>query len=271
MSSTRAPRRARRSSKGSVVDITVSNGQAEGRPCRRGREEPRRRGRTLAERRAGAARVPRGRRAKPRTPSRARTRRRARSIEKGSSVRINVSQGPSRVACRRSSGCRSTRRAPALQGAGLRGRARATSTASEPKDTVVDQSPSELSAPRGATVTLFVSKGPNDVDGPRRDEPGRGLGATRRSSSPASRSQVQRQDVTDPGLDGIVLTQEPGRRHEGEAGLDGHDHRRAAGRAALGHAAATATGPAVTRRVRVAVLWAAARASTRSRSRPRAR
>ena len=76
-----------------------------------------------------------------------------------------------------------------------------------PKGEVVDQSPSSQ-AQKGSTITLSVSKGPPmstvpDVTAQDEDS----------ASSTLEQSgfvvQVQRQDVQDPGLEGIVLSQSP--------------------------------------------------------------
>jgi serine/threonine-protein kinase len=74
-------------------------------------------------------------------------------------------------------------------------------------DTVVDQSPSG-SAPPGSTITLSVSKGPKTSSVPdvtSQDE----QSARDTLTSAGFKVQVKSQDVTDPGLDGIVLDQSP--------------------------------------------------------------
>jgi serine/threonine-protein kinase len=77
----------------------------------------------------------------------------------------------------------------------------------EPKDTVVDQSPS-VRAQKGSTITLSVSKGPKTSTVP--DVGSQDEGSARSALESAGFVvQVVRQDVTDPGLDGIVLSQSP--------------------------------------------------------------
>ena len=77
----------------------------------------------------------------------------------------------------------------------------------QPADTVVSEVPSG-SAPPGSTIKLSVSKGPKQSTVPdvtNQDE------ASARSTlkSAGFKVKVQRQDVNDPGLDGIVLSQDP--------------------------------------------------------------
>ena len=77
----------------------------------------------------------------------------------------------------------------------------------QPKGTVVDQSPSG-SAPPGSTINLSVSRGPQMSTVPdvtSQDE----QSASSALQSAGFKVQVQRQDVNDPGLDGIVLSQNP--------------------------------------------------------------
>ena len=78
----------------------------------------------------------------------------------------------------------------------------------QPADRVVDQSPSG-SAPAGSTIKLSVSKGPKTSSVPdvtSQDE----QSARDTLTSAWFKVQVQNQDVTDPGLEGIVLDQSPG-------------------------------------------------------------
>jgi serine/threonine-protein kinase len=76
-----------------------------------------------------------------------------------------------------------------------------------PLGIVVDQSPSGT-APKGTTIQLSVSKGPKQSTVPdvtSQDE------ESARSTLQAAgfKVTVTRQEVTDPGLDGIVLSQSP--------------------------------------------------------------
>jgi serine/threonine-protein kinase len=77
----------------------------------------------------------------------------------------------------------------------------------QPKDTVVAQNPSGTAAP-GATVTLSVSKGPTQSTVP--DVTSQDEDSARATLQAAGfKVTVQQQDVGDPGLNGIVLSQSP--------------------------------------------------------------
>jgi eukaryotic-like serine/threonine-protein kinase len=128
------------------------------------------------------------------------------TVEKGSRVRINVSSGPAEVDVPSVVGLPFDQASAALQNEGF-AVARTNVDSDEPADTVVDQSPSG-SAPRGATIRLSVSKGPKTLSVPdvtSQDE--ESAASTLRSSG--FEVEVQRQDVNDPGLEGIVLDQNP--------------------------------------------------------------
>ena len=72
---------------------------------------------------------------------------------------------------------------------------------------VVDQSPSGQ-AQKGSTITLSVSKGPKLSTVP--DVTSQDEGSARAALQGAGFVvQVRKQDVTDPGLEGIVLNQDP--------------------------------------------------------------
>jgi eukaryotic-like serine/threonine-protein kinase len=126
-------------------------------------------------------------------------------VEKGSSVRINYSSGPAEVDVPNVVGMPYDQAAASLQGQGF-GVKRTDVDSDQPKDTVVDQSPDR--APSGATITLSVSKGPKTSTVPdvtSQDE------ASAKSTLQAAgfTVQVQQQDVNDPGLVGIVLSEDP--------------------------------------------------------------
>ncbi len=127
-------------------------------------------------------------------------------VEKGSKVRINVSSGPSDVTVPSVIGLTFDQATRTLRDQGFLV-SRKDVDSDQPKDTVVDQSPSG-SAPKGSTIQLSVSKGPKESTVPdvtSQDE------ASARSTleSAGFKVMVQHQDVTDPGLDGIVLSQNP--------------------------------------------------------------
>jgi eukaryotic-like serine/threonine-protein kinase len=127
-------------------------------------------------------------------------------VEKGSRVRINYSSGPAEVDVPSVIGLPFDQASAALQNEGF-AVARRNVDSDRPKDEVVDQSPSDR-AQKGSTITLSVSKGPKLSTVPdvtSQDE------ASARSSleSAGFVVQVQLQDVNDPGLEGIVLSQRP--------------------------------------------------------------
>ena len=127
-------------------------------------------------------------------------------VNKGSKVRINVSSGPAEVDVPSVIGLSFADATSALQNEGF-AVARKDVESEEPKDTVVDQSPS-VRAQKGSTITLSVSKGPKTSTVP--DVGSQDEGSARSALESAGFVvQVVRQDVTDPGLDGIVLSQSP--------------------------------------------------------------
>ena len=127
-------------------------------------------------------------------------------VNKGSKVRINVSSGPAEVDVPSVIGLSFADASSALQNEGF-AVARKDVESEEPKDTVVDQSPS-VRAQKGSTITLSVSKGPKTSTVP--DVGSQDEGSARSALESAGFVvQVVRQDVTDPGLDGIVLSQSP--------------------------------------------------------------
>jgi eukaryotic-like serine/threonine-protein kinase len=128
------------------------------------------------------------------------------TIIQGSRVRINVSSGPAAINVPSVIGLPFDQASAALQNQGFAVK-RTNVESDQTADTVVDQSPSGT-APRGATITLSVSKGPKTSTVPdvtNQDEQSARDGLT----SSGFKVQVQRQDVTDPSLEGIVLDQSP--------------------------------------------------------------
>jgi eukaryotic-like serine/threonine-protein kinase len=127
-------------------------------------------------------------------------------VDKGSRVRINYSSGPAEVDVPSVIGLQFDQASAALQGQGF-AVARTDVESDRPKGEVVDQSPSGQ-AQKGSTINLSVSKGPKTSSVPdvtSQDE------ASARSTLEQSGFvvQVRNQDVTDPGLEGIVLSQSP--------------------------------------------------------------
>jgi eukaryotic-like serine/threonine-protein kinase len=128
------------------------------------------------------------------------------TVVKGSKVRVNVSSGPADVTVPSVIGLPFDQASTALQNQGF-GVGRKDVDSNEAADTVVAQSPSGSAKP-GSTITLSVSKGPKTSSVPdvtSQDE----QSARDTITSAGFKVQVQRQDVTDPGLDGIVLDQNP--------------------------------------------------------------
>jgi serine/threonine-protein kinase len=128
---------------------------------------------------------------------------------KGEKVRINVSQGPKPVGVPPVVGSPYESAAGTLQGAGF-AVARRDVESNDPKGVVVQMDPpaNSLSAP-GATITLFVSKGPKQSTVPDVTSFSRADAiATLRNSG--FRVVVDVQDTEDPSLDGVVMTQTPG-------------------------------------------------------------
>jgi beta-lactam-binding protein with PASTA domain/predicted Ser/Thr protein kinase len=129
------------------------------------------------------------------------------TVVKGSKVRINVSSGPADVTVPSVIGLSFDQASAALQNQGF-AVSRVNVESDEPADRVVDQSPSG-SAPAGSSIKLSVSKGPKTSSVPdvtSQDE----QSARDTLTSAGFKVQVQNQDVTDPGLEGIVLDQSPG-------------------------------------------------------------
>jgi serine/threonine-protein kinase len=127
-------------------------------------------------------------------------------VEKGSSVRINYSSGPAEVDIPNVVGLSYDQASSSLQAQGF-GVKRTNVDSDQPKDTVVSQSPSSR-APSGATITLNVSKGPKMSTVP--DVTSQDTGSAKSTLQAAGFTvQVQQQDVNDPGLVGIVLSQSP--------------------------------------------------------------
>jgi eukaryotic-like serine/threonine-protein kinase len=127
----------------------------------------------------------------------------------GSTVRINVSQGPRPITVPSVIGRSFDDAAAALAEAGF-ALAREDVDSEQPAGAVVDQDPpgDTLQAP-GSTVTLFVSTGPQttavpDVVGLDR------AGAIAVIKNAGFAHIVQEEETEDPSEDGIVLAQDPG-------------------------------------------------------------
>jgi eukaryotic-like serine/threonine-protein kinase len=130
-------------------------------------------------------------------------------VDKGTKVRINVSDGPKPIAIPPVVGVPYEQAAAELQAAGF-AVARSDVDSNDPKGTVVQQNPPANSlASKGSTVTLSVSKGPTDLVVPDVSSFSRSDAiATLRNSG--FKAVVESSDVQDPLLDGVVLFQNPG-------------------------------------------------------------
>jgi beta-lactam-binding protein with PASTA domain len=127
-------------------------------------------------------------------------------VNKGSRVRINVSTGPTPVSVPYVVGLQYDAAATELQNAGF-AVARKNVESEKPKDQVVAQDPTG-NAPPNSTVTLSVSKGPKQAEVP--DVTNQDEASARTTLQDAGfRVAVVRQDVADPALEGIVLSQTP--------------------------------------------------------------
>jgi serine/threonine-protein kinase len=127
-------------------------------------------------------------------------------VLRGSEVQINVSTGPKPVSVPNVVGLTYDQASSTLQSQGF-GVKRVNVDSNQPKDTVVSQSPSGT-APPGASITLSVSKGPAQSTVP--DVTSQDQTSARSTLQAAGFTvTVQQQNVGDPGLDGIVLSQSP--------------------------------------------------------------
>jgi len=127
-------------------------------------------------------------------------------VKKGSKVQINVSSGPQPVPVPSVVGQSFDQASATLQNAGF-GVKRLDVDSNQPADSVVSQSPQGSAAP-GATITLSVSKGPKQTNVPdvtSQDE----TSAKDALQAAGFKIQVQHQTVTDPSLDGIVISESP--------------------------------------------------------------
>jgi serine/threonine-protein kinase len=127
-------------------------------------------------------------------------------VEKGSAVRINYSSGPAAVTVPSVIGLPFDQASTALRNQGFQV-SRIDVDSDRAKGVVVDQSPSGSASP-GSTIQLSVSKGPKQSTVPdvtSQDEDS----ARSTLESAGFKVSVQHQDVTDPGLDGIVLSESP--------------------------------------------------------------
>jgi eukaryotic-like serine/threonine-protein kinase len=130
------------------------------------------------------------------------------SVDQGSTVTLKVSKGPVPIAVPNVIGQNVASATSTLQAANFAVATKSVAS-SQPKDTVVDQSPGPgTSQPPGTTITLSISKGPKTSTVPDVQSQDQ---ASAQSELQASgfKVKVQSQPVTDKSQDGIVLTQNP--------------------------------------------------------------
>ena len=129
-------------------------------------------------------------------------------LVEGSTVRINVSKGPKPISVPSVVGQPFDQASSTLQAAGF-AVARQDVDSTQPKDTVIGESPSGNSlVANGSTITLSVSKGPKTSAVP--DVTSLDL-ATAVSTLHDSgfKVTIAKTDTSDPAQDGIVLNQTP--------------------------------------------------------------
>jgi len=129
-------------------------------------------------------------------------------VTSGSLVHLNVSKGPLPVAVPDVRGQPIDQASSQLQALGFKV-ALTTVDSDQPANTVIDQAPPPgQSAGKGSVISLTVSKGPQQSTVP--DVTSTDIGsATSTLAASGFKWKIQRQDVTDPNLDGTVLTQTP--------------------------------------------------------------
>ena len=129
-------------------------------------------------------------------------------VVKGSKVRINVSSGPAPVVVPPVVGIPYAQASSELQGKGFTVK-RVDQDSNEPPGTVLHQDPSaNTSAPKGSTVTLTVSKGPQTTQVPDVTSIDSET-ATATLEQSGFKVKVVRQQVADPSQDNVVLDQKP--------------------------------------------------------------
>jgi eukaryotic-like serine/threonine-protein kinase len=130
-------------------------------------------------------------------------------VEVNTLVTINVAEGPKPVAVPSVIGQPIDQASSTLQGLGFKV-ATTFVDSDQPANTVIDQAPpAGQSAGKGSVISLTVSKGPKTSTVP--DVSSLDVGtATSTLQDSGFKTKVVYQDVTDPSLDGSVLSQSPG-------------------------------------------------------------
>jgi len=138
-------------------------------------------------------------------------------VAKGSKVRINVSNGPAQVAVPPVVGIPFAQASSELQAKGFKVE-RVDQDSNEPPDTVLRQDPgANTDAPKGSTITLTVSKGPQTTQVPDVTT----LDAdTAQSTLEQSgfKVKVAKQQTNDPSQENVVLDQKPSPNSQAKPG-----------------------------------------------------
>src|SRR2546423_1116406 len=136
---------------------------------------------------------------------------------KGSKVRINVSKGPAQVTVPPVVGIPFAQASSELEAKGFKVE-RVDQDSNEPADTVLRQDPTaNTDAPKGSTITLTVSKGPQTTQGPDVTSVAEDTARTQLEQS-GFKVKVARQPTNDPSLDGIVLDEKPAPNSQAKPG-----------------------------------------------------
>jgi serine/threonine-protein kinase len=191
---------------GSVVELTVSTGPGEatvptlaGRPRRQAEELLRDAGFEPRVERSFSDTVPRGRVIGTTPPA-------GTTIERGSTVILEVSRGREQAEVPDVVGQSEANARSALEGAGLRVGEVTEEASEEEPGTVIEQSPAAgESVDRGEGVDLVIASGvpvPDVVDSTEEE-------ATAALEDAGFEVRVREQTVTDPEQDGVVLEQSP--------------------------------------------------------------
>ena len=138
-------------------------------------------------------------------------------VTKGSKVRINVSNGPAQVTVPPVVGIPFAQASSELQAKGFKVE-RVDQDSNEPPDTVLRQDPgANTDAPKGSTITLTVSKGPQTTQVPDVTT----LDAdTAQSTLEQSgfKVKVAKQQTNDPSQENVVLDQKPSPNSQAKPG-----------------------------------------------------
>jgi serine/threonine-protein kinase len=131
------------------------------------------------------------------------------SVDEGSKVKLRVSKGPHPVAVPNVIGSTFDTASSTLLAQGFVVARGPDVDSTQPKGTVVDQTPGPGTfSPRGTTVTLRVSKGPTTSTVPTVTSLSQSDAVAQLKAS-GFRVRIVSQSVTDPNQEGIVQTQDP--------------------------------------------------------------